>query len=369
MKLSELLYYLEHIHGMLPDGGEDLLTKQYDPLINYVENHDLRQAQHLQRLKDARNMIKQGLKDFDDVLDDMNAWAKHEAEPLQHKLLAQSYSVYEDMSNRPQSYLYQAESILNNRVPLSDEASKFVRSRIAIRDTWKDSALIIRPGLEDWISNLVSFDPLYVFDHYQALLEPAQERFNDIYNNRVRWCVGSEHDDRDIFHLIPDGQIGFCFAWNFFYWKPFEIIRRYLTEIYTKLRPGGILAFTFNDGDRFGGANNAERFCGCFVPGSMLRSFGESLGYKTVLYYELDRAVTWMEFQKPGDRVSIKGGQAVARLMAKPKKVVDIPAAKLYTQQEIDFIRQEAINLNIDTYGRSIEKLQELVQKRKGTNT
>lgn len=322
MKLSELLYYLEHIQGMLPEGGEDLLAKEYDPIIHYVENHNLRQEVHLQALKDARALIEQGMKDFDSATKEIDSWIKRESEPLQHTLLGQSYSVYEEMTNRPQSYLYQADAILNNRAPVSDEMDKFIRSRLAVRNTWKDAALIIRPGLEDWINDLVSFDPLYVFDHYQALLDPAKQKFNDAYNNRVRWCVGDDHDDRDILHSVPDDQIGFCFAWNFFYWKPFEIIRRYLEEIYTKLKPGGILAFTFNDGDRFGGANNAERACGCFVPGSMLRSFGESLGYETVLYHELDCATTWIEFRKPGNRTSIKGGQALAEIIPKSKKNV-----------------------------------------------
>lgn len=371
MELSELLYYLEHIQKILPSGGKDLLDKEYDPLINYIENHDLQQVHHLQALVDARNLIEQGMKDFDTAIKDINDWAKRESEPLQHELLAQSYSVYEDMSNRPQSYLYQADAILDNRAPLDNNMRTFVESRLAAYTDWKDSALIIRPGLEDWMMHMVAFDPLYVFDHYHALLEPSQKRFNKMYNNRVRWCVGSDRDTHPILHAVPDDQIGFCFAWNFFYWKPFEIIRRYLTEIYVKLRPGGILAFTFNDGDRSGGANNAERACGCFVPGSMLRSFGESLGFKTILYHEIDRATTWIEFQKPGNRISIKGGQAIALIIPKSKSVVDIDPPKVYTDEEIKNLQQQAIDLNIDTAevinhgGYSPEKLQYLIKNRK----
>lgn len=372
MELSKLLYYVEHIQRILPKGGDNLLSREYDPIIHYVENHDLCQPNHLQSLKNARDLIKQGLEEFDIALDDIDAWVKQESTSLQHDLLAQSYSIYEDMTSRSNSYLYQADAVLNNRAPLSEEMRKFVYSRLAIRNTWKDAALIIRPGLEDWIENMVSFDPLYVFDHYQDLLEPAQKKFNQKYNSRVRWCVGNDHDERGIFHAIPDVQIGFCFAWHFFYWKPFEIIRQYLKELYTKLTPGGILAFTFNDGDRFGGADNAERACGCFVPGSMLRSFGESIGYETVLYHELDRATTWIEFRKPGNRVSIKGGQSIAKIIPKVTNgAVDTPSSRVYTEEEIKFLRQQAIELKIDVpevidHGAySPSKLEYLIKSRK----
>ncbi len=319
MKLSELLYFVEHLKGMHPQGGDNLLSKEYDSIINYLENHTLTQENHLIALKNAREQIYQGFQNFETSLADIDRWVKMQSEPLQHELLSQSYSVYEDMTNRSNSYLYQAEAVLNNRVDTNEATREFVRSRLSAHNTWKDAAMILRPGLEDWITHMVSFDPLYVFDHYQALLEPAQNRFNQQYNNRVKWCVGGDHNNQNILHAIPDGQIGFCFAWHFFYWKPFEIIRQYLKEIYEKLIPGGVLAFTFNDGDRFGGALNAEKGCGCFIPGSMIEGFGESLGYKTVFYQELDRATTWIEFQKPGSRVSLKGGQSVAEIIPKRK--------------------------------------------------
>lgn len=368
MKLSELLHHLEILDGMKPQGGRDLLAKEYDPVVHYMENHPLAQPDQIETLRKALATLNRGIKDFDAALADVDSWIRKESEQYHRELLAQSYVTYEDMTQKPQSYLYQADAVLGNRAPASEDTKEFVYSRLMAYNTWRDAALIIRPGLEDWISQMVAFDPLYVFDHYQELLTPAQERFNDRYNNRVRWCVGPDATTDSILHAVPDNQIGFCFAWYFFYWKPFELIRRYLQEIYTKLRPGGILAFTFCDGDRWAGALNAEKGCGCFVPRSMLQSFGESLGFVTVTIRDLDSATTWIEFQKPGNRVSIKGGQAAAQIIPKSKKVVDVSTTKLYTQEEIDFIQQEAANLNIDIHGRSIEKLQELVQKRKGTN-
>lgn len=317
MKLSELLRHLETLGSIKPQSAGELLAKEYDPVVHYMENHDLAQPDQIAALQQARSLMIQGIQQFDAALLDIDSWIHKESSQYHRELLAQSYTTYEDMTNRPQSYLYQADAVLGNRAHISEETREFVRSRVMIRDTWKDSALIIRPGLEDWISHMVAFDPLYVFDHYQELLIPARERFNDKYNNRVRWCVGADLATDSILHAVPDDQIGFCFAWNFFYWKPFEVIRQYLKELHTKLRPGGILAFTFCDGDMWGGAINAEKGCGCFVPGSMLTAFAESLGFVLVEKRKLDHATTWIEFQKPGDRISIKGGQALAEI--KPK--------------------------------------------------
>ena len=94
-------------------------------------------------------------------------------------------------------------------------------------------------------------------------------------------------------------------------------MRAYLTEIYQKLRPGGVMAFTFNDCDRAGAVKNAENFFMCYTPGSMLQSLCESLGFVMRYRYDVDAATTWMELEKPGIKPSLRGGQALAEL--KPK--------------------------------------------------
>ena len=144
-------------------------------------------------------------------------------------------------------------------------------------------------------------------------------------------------------------------AWNFFHYKPFEVIKQYLTEMYQKLRPGGVFAFSINDGDLSGGVANAERMFMCYTPGSMILSMAERIGYIIELRHEFDRAMTWIELQRSGQQSSLRGGQALAKIIPKasdpvPIKPVDTESKSMYIdEEERKILVQRAIDLNIDT--------------------
>ncbi len=94
-------------------------------------------------------------------------------------------------------------------------------------------------------------------------------------------------------------------------------MRGYLGEIYAKLRPGGVLAFTFNDADRRGAVDLAERNMNCYTPGRLVTGICENLGFKIEQKHIISAAATWIELRKPGIKPSLRGGQALAEL--KPK--------------------------------------------------
>jgi len=174
---------------------------------------------------------------------------------------------------------------------------------------------------------------------------------------------------------LPDDQLGFVMAWNFFHYKPFEVIKQYLTEVYKKLRPGGVFAFSINDGDLAGGVANAERMFMCYTPGSMIMSISERIGFSIELRHELDRAVTWIELQRPGERSSLRGGQALASII--PKVGEPESSTKVDKESNLSYIDDEerkklvkkAIDLNIDTLYRlehsySIKQLRKAIKQR-----
>jgi predicted methyltransferase len=116
---------------------------------------------------------------------------------------------------------------------------------------------------------------------------------------------------------LPDNQFGFCLVYNFFNYKPQEIINQYLTEIYQKLKPGGVVAFTFNDCDHSGAAALAERSFMCYTPGRVVLAHAQAAGFQVRQRYRMNNSTTWIELQRPGQLTSLKGGQSLA-------KVVDI---------------------------------------------
>jgi len=366
MKLSELVGYRQHLEELTNDIQRDLLHREVDPVLYAVAHAPLLEPRHTDLLRISRDNMQQAMANFMHNLDTIKAEIDDIIRQEQPAYLLRSYGLYQDMCRGDT-----VDYILDRRIQVTNQTHDFVEARIRRRDTWKHPAMIIRPGREVWIDTMVAFDPLYVVDHDAGLLAPARGRFNQLYQTRVRWIVAREQEDHAILQAIPDDQIGFCLAWNFFHYKPFEVIKQYLQEIFVKLRPGGVVAFSFNDCDRSGGVDNAERMWMCFTPGSMIQALAESLGFDTVYRHEIDRSVTWLELQKPGERVSLRGGQSLAKVIDKPQMVkVDIPQQKTYTNEQIEMLIQQALDLNIDTehalrHAYRPQKLEKIISKRK----
>ncbi len=312
MLLSQLVAYRAQLDSVTPTEGDHFVRSQLDTVLHTVSTRSPCDQQHVQNLAQARDLIQSAISGFQQRLESIKSDV--DAEISRHKpaYLSQSYLLYEQMQKHD-SPAY----ILDRRFNLNEDQLKMIDSRIKRYNTWHHAAMIIRPGREPWIDNMVSFDPLYVIDTDHELFSPVAERFNETYKNRIRWAVIKESDRDPMLIMVPDDQIGLCVVWNFFHFKPFEMIKSYLIEIYQKLRPGGVLAFSFNDCDRPGAVTNAERSFMCYTPGSMICALAESLGFVIEFKYDIDAAATWIEMRKPGQRGSIKGGQALAQIIPK----------------------------------------------------
>ena len=138
-----------------------------------------------------------------------------------------------------------------------------------------------------------------------------------MYQSRLRYYAVNEADDHEMLAQIPDNQLGFVLAYNFFHYKPFEIMRAYMREIYQKLRPGGVLAMTFSDCDRRGAVELTERMMHCYTPGRLVIGACETAGFVIEQNYEIDAALNWVEMRRPGCITSLRGGQTLAKIMAR----------------------------------------------------
>jgi hypothetical protein len=311
MKLSELVAYRTQLDDLTPTGTEDFIKSKLGSVIHVVDNHSLQFPELSTNLHHAQQQVTESFSMFQRELCRIKQELSQSISSLQPHYLAESYKLYGDMRKDSTEY------ILGRRITLNVETQSFIQSRVQYYSNWHHAGMIIRPANEIFMEHMVACDPLYVIDQSHDLLSPTRGRFNSVYQSRLRFYVVQENAERPMLEQIPNGQIGFCMAFNFFHFKPFEIMRAYLTEIHQKLRPGGVMAFTFNDCDRVGAVKNAENFFMCYTPGYMLQSLCESLGFVMRYRYEVDAATTWMELEKPGTKPSLRGGQALAEL--KPK--------------------------------------------------
>ena len=164
---------------------------------------------------------------------------------------------------------------------------------------------------------MVGLDPLYLVDTHYDLLTPCMEKYPEAYQRRLRPYVINERATVPILHKIPDNQFGACLVYNFFNFRPLEVIKRYLEEILQKLRPGGTLIMTINDCDRDKGVMLVEQHYTCYTPGYLIINLAQSLGYELVIKWHDDGPSTWIELKRPGDLTSLRGGQTLAKIMPK----------------------------------------------------
>jgi SAM-dependent methyltransferase len=312
MKLSDLINYQTELNAMSTVSIHRQADIDLEKITHLVESQSIQLAEHAKSLQLQRQDIQQSFDVFETNLTQLKKELKQLIETTEQPWFAESYRLYEhEMIHET------AEYILNRRLHITDETEQFYRTRIVRYNNWQHPAMIIRPGQESYINELLASDPLYLVDESHDLLLPAVSQFNEQYQQRLRLYTINERNSDRILEKLPDGQFGLVFAYNFFNFRPFEIIRKYLAEIYQKLRPGGMLVMTFNDCDRAKGVMLVEQHFCCYTPGYLVRELAQSLGFQVTFSWTDQGPTTWLELQKPGNFISIRGGQALAKIIPK----------------------------------------------------
>jgi hypothetical protein len=314
MKLSELVAFRNNLRTMSTRQVNLNTATEIKKIVYTIKEQPVDLESDLDFLQQDHDKIIASLDQFEDDLNKIKEKIDQLINEQEKPWFAESYRLYE------QEMCYDtSELILNRRPAINEESMKIFEGRISTYANWKYPAMIIRPGLEKFIGNMVAFDPLYLVDQRHELLQPSIKQFNEIYQNRLRPYVVRESLEEEILVQIPNNQFGLCLCYNFFNFKPFEIIKKYLIEIYQKLRPGGILAMTFNDCDYWQGVALVERHYSCYTPGFLVKELAISLGYEIEFSYNNNTNITWMELKKPGKLQSLRGGQTLARTVVKSK--------------------------------------------------
>lgn len=312
MKLSSIIAYRNQLDEATPLNGVLIAHDRLAPLLHTVKSSEIEFTHLVDRLSQDYKNVLGSIDHFERTVEDIKEEISYLIQQMEPAYFAESYRLYS------QEMIHDtAEYILNRRLEITPEVASYITARIQAHGDWHHAGMIIHPGHEEWITYLVGHDPLYLVAPMAELLDPAVLRFNDQYQRRLCTYTVTERADGAILEHLPIGQFGFCLVYNFFNYKPQEIVNQYLTEIYSKLKPGGVVAFTFNDCDHAGAAALAERSFMCYTPGRTVLEHAYSVGYQVRQRYRMNSSTTWVELQRPGQLTSLRGGQSLA-------KVVDI---------------------------------------------
>jgi SAM-dependent methyltransferase len=312
MKLSNLINYRCELEAMSVANTARQSNIEIEKITHLVGNQNIQVAEFNQQLCKRQLDIQQTFDNFEKDLDSLKLELKKIIEVAEKPWFAESYRLYEEeMIHETTKY------ILDRRAEIDSDTEKFYRTRIVRYNDWKHPAMILRPGMEPYIHELLASDPLYLVDEHYDLLRPAIEQFNEQYQTRLRPYTINERNSEKILEKLPDNQFGLVFAYNFFNFRPFEVIKKYFTEIYEKLRPGGFLVITFNDCDRPKGVMLVEQHFCCYTPGYLVRELAQTIGYEIAFSWTDQGPSTWLELRKPGQFESLRGGQALAKVIPK----------------------------------------------------
>jgi SAM-dependent methyltransferase len=313
MKLSQLVHYLNCLDAQpLPD-ADAVCDREMGELLRVVSEGQPCLTARLSELSHDREQVMAAIQSFGQHIQQTRQDLVRLIEGMQPAYFAESYRLHDQEMKNDSDQL-----ILERQPVLAPSVQNYITSRISLHSDWHHAAMVIRPAAGAWLPLMVGSDPLYLLDIRPSLLDTSVMQFPPEYQRRLRRYTLRETDsDGLVLRDLPDAQFGFCLAMNFFHFKPFELIRLYLAEIYRKLKPGGTLAITFNDGDRWGAVELAERHFMCYTPGSMLIGLAESLGFVIQQRYDIDHANTWLEMRRPGELTSLRGGQSLAKIIAK----------------------------------------------------
>ena len=312
MKLSELVAYKTSLDKLTTHTTQRDVELGLGQIIHLVDTQSIQLGDFNQQLHNQYHEIYRGLDQFEVLVDALKKEVNAQIEIAEKPCFQESYRLY-DQEMRNDS----ADYILNRRPILTEDTENFLRVRIQNYVDWQHPAMIIRPGLEKFVEDMVGYDPLYLVDQSHELLKPAVEKFTEEYRARLRLYTVKENIDAEILDKVPNGQFGLCLAYNFFEFKPFEIVKKYMTEVYQKLKPGGTIIMTFNDCSRDKAVMLAERRYACYTPGNLIRELAANIGYIQKFSWDNDGPTTWLELTKPGALTSLRGGQTLAKIMYK----------------------------------------------------
>jgi SAM-dependent methyltransferase len=290
------------------------VNQQLLPTLKTVTEHGIQYDGIARALNDQYHSMGQAIDQYINTIDQLK-------QHLARAVAAQEGEYYADSTKMFFRSLIddRDDYLLNRQLDLSADALEFVLNRVRLYSDWHWPGMVLRPGQEPWVHHLVALDPMYLVDISPGLLEAAQEKFTAEYRRRVRPYLFAESLDRDLFDQLPTGQFGFVLAYNYFNYKPIEYMTKALAEIKLKLRPGGSVAFTFNDCSRAAAVKLVENKFMCYTPGPAVINMLTALGYQITRSHQLDAAAVWIEASIPGELVSLRGGQSLAKIVARSK--------------------------------------------------
>ncbi len=198
----------------------------------------------------------------------------------------------------------------SRRIHMGKDIERLVEQKILMYTDWRYPSLEIGCRDGEWTKYMVAADPLYIVDRHEEFLDGAVGKFSPEYQRRLR----KYHLKNNDLSALPVGQFGFIFSWGYFNYISMDTLKQYLRQMFALLKPGGVVFFSYNDGDTTAGAGMAENFAQTYVPRSLLIPLAESLGFEIINAPDINSNTSWIEIKRPGKLSTVKAHQVLGEI-------------------------------------------------------
>jgi SAM-dependent methyltransferase len=315
MILSELVDYLNQLDAVSALPLHTQAREGIDRAMHTVTNHSkINWGKMYKPLIETGRQLDSTYHDWTHNINVLRNHARNLISELEPEFYRESLRLWEhEMVNETVDYR------LSRCLNITEADHEAVLGRVLRWSDWRYPGMILAPMQADWITHLVGLDPLYLVDTDQALLDPAVKKFKPQYQQRLRPYVVTERQPRQILEHLPDAQFSLVFAYNFFHYRPFELVCKWASEVFHKLRPGGTFFFTFNDCDRAHAVALTERHFMCYTPGHRVVQHLRDTGFDILEHAQGAGDLSWIEAKRPGQLDTMRAGQNLAKIVAKSK--------------------------------------------------
>lgn len=315
MKLSDLVDYSQRLDELGLHDTQQESRRQLDRIMHVVTNHaSVSWPKMYKGLQQSSEQFDQINQDIAHHINNLRRHAQHLIEEMEPAYYTESTRVWTHEMARDSN-----EKILSRSQNLAEQDRVMVMGKVLSWSDWRFPGLIIGPKSQEWVQHLVGLDPLYLVDQNLGLLDPTLKRFHEKYQQRLRLYAVDEKQHRPVLDALPQEQFSLIFAFDFFNYRPFEIVCKWLSELSQKLRSGGTLFFSFNDCDYAHGVALAEANFMSYTPGRRIVEHMLQTDLKLISRGRGQNDFCWMQYEKPGTLQTMRAGQNLAKIVARSK--------------------------------------------------
>ena len=173
----------------------------------------------------------------------------------------------------------------------------------------------------EFTNNLTGSEPLYVCDFNKESMQRCIAKFNTDYQKKICQYIIEDNN----FNALPQNQFSFILCWNMFNYVTLEILEKYIINLMSLLRPGGVILFSYNNCDLIESMVLTEIGSASYIPKRHIEQLCNKHNFELVASFDIQNEVdlieftriSWVEIKKPGGLTTIKANSSLGQIIIK----------------------------------------------------